>query len=57
MSPKPLVLQRGAFVVVNSANELLLDAEQRVHVSVEMGNQVSEFLIAEDLALFQDADK
>ena len=57
MSPKPLVLQRGAFVVVNSAHELLVDAEQRVHVSVEMGNQVSEFLIAEDLALFQDADK
>lgn len=56
ISPKPLVLQRGAFVVVNSASELLADAEQRVHVSLEIEGQVSEFLIAEDLALFQDAD-
>ena len=56
MSPKPLVLQRGAFVVVNSVNELLVDAEQRVHVSVEIEGQVSEFLIAGDLALFRNVD-
>ena len=52
-SPKPLILQRGAFVSVSSAQELLPDTELRVDVSLEANGEVSQFLIAGDFGLFQ----
>ncbi|MEC7679896.1 MAG: hypothetical protein VX694_11545, partial [Planctomycetota bacterium] len=35
MNPRPLILQRGAFVPVVSPTDLVPDAEQRLEVKVE----------------------
>ncbi|MGB1925766.1 MAG: hypothetical protein ACPHL6_04505 [Rubripirellula sp.] len=44
-SPRPLVLQRGAFVPVDSANAVLKDAEQRIEVLGEWKGKAFSFLL------------